>query len=86
MSNKIKVEVTQDHIDNGQKVNCEKCPVALALQEAFNNPDARSMSYGIEIPEDGEVKFYGSVPEVETFMHKFDNDKEVEPFTFYISK
>jgi hypothetical protein len=39
---KTTVRVSQSHIDKGIKQDCEKCPVALAVLDAF--PDAKWVS------------------------------------------
>ena len=79
------INVTQEHIDNGLKRTCGKCPVALALLSAgapdpfvgkdmvwidFSDPDCM----GIVLPK-----------EAHNFIHEFDEGKKVEPFSFTLN-
>ena len=76
----MKITVTQQHIDNGQKGSCTRDPIALALKDA-----------GVEDPWVSPVRItFGlnrkngaPVPaEVLAFMRAFDNHEMVEPFEF----
>lgn len=82
-SRKVKVVVTQKHIDNGVQEDAYSCPIALAL-----------VDYGFdEVEVDGgeEVKFreYGAAhqcrlpPSAQEFIGRFDrNQTWVKPFEF----
>ena len=52
----IQIDVTQDHIDNGKRYECNACPVALAFQKHIND------DYSFEINDeyiDVVTKFNG---------------------------
>ena len=75
------ISITQDHIDQGIRASCNKCPLALAIKEIF--PDKKILvgynvvfvnSYiGIELPED-----------LMEFIYSFDSGKLVEPREFQL--
>lgn len=73
----MKIEVTQEHIDSGIPAACNCCPIALAISEETGE----SVTVGGEA-----VHFQGRsliLPrEVSAFIHSFDADGEVEPFSF----
>src|SRR6185312_5049081 len=87
---RMKIEVTQTHIEEGRRRSrfyggpdfpSEACPIALALRDAgFESPrvtmtqiitDSLGWSGAIPIPE-----------EAATFVHLFDTERPVKPFTF----
>lgn len=84
----IQIDVTQDHIDNGKRYECNACPVALAFQKHIND------DYSFEINDeyiDVVTKFNGytqaeiTVPcTVTAFVRDFDSIKPVKPFSFQI--
>lgn len=68
----LKFQVTQEHIDSGVKVNCELCPVGLAVQPYkfyFNHFEVN-------------YKAYKSPQIVSDFIKRFDVGLPVEPFEF----
>lgn len=79
----MKIIVTQQHIDEGQRGSSTRDPVAFAMADA-----------GLESPNAGvtHLRWYKDghrhsvkVPEkVYDFMLNFDNGKMVEPFEFQI--
>ena len=77
------ITVTAEHIARGEREDCEGCPVALAIQEAF--PD---LSYSIVGPEEitmGPLEAEISLPtprEAVFFILAFDNGEPVRPFAF----
>lgn len=40
MKAKIEVEVTKEHLRNGYRSNCKKCPIALAIKDGLAPEDA----------------------------------------------
>ena len=84
----IQIDVTQDHINNGKRYECNACPIALAFQKHIND------DYSFEINDeyiDVVTKFNGytqdeiTVPyTVTAFVRNFDSRKPVEPFSFQI--
>lgn len=88
----IKVEVTQEDIDNGPKwVEAKMCPVAMALKRTFG--DTRIVvapTYFCFYDEnqamvEGYHGGYHQLPkEVTKFISDYDCHMEVKPFTFEI--
>lgn len=82
----MKIFVTQEHIDNGIRLEGNACPVALALMEATG-------LYREDIDIDrsrilaGSYRFK-SPPSVSEFVDKFDGEADCEnncePFEFEI--
>lgn len=78
----VLVEVTADDIKQGQRDNCLDCPVARALNRAFNlgpacvDTDIFYFDWGYDthsLPE-----------EVTEFIVNFDDGQQVEPFSFVV--
>ena len=73
----MKIQVTQNDIDNGRSDNCKYCPVALAINRIFPGFVAvRSLTITV-----GEDKFPIGIP-VWKFVRKFDTGCAVQPFEF----
>ncbi len=76
-----RINVTQEHINNGEKFDCNKCPIALATkgtifflsiiirQKKYNDPAYTFSEY--DLPE-----------KALDFISDFDYDKKVKPFSF----
>ena len=80
---KLKVEVTQEDIDNGVQQHSEKCPIACALKRLVKNPE---VSEEIEFDQD-ETRFVADLPsDASSFIHLFDEEGSiaVKPFSFEI--
>lgn len=84
----MKVTVKQWHIDHGQKKDCNKCPIALAVAEKF--PDARWIDvtrFNIQILFDPNItrktsRHFALPQKAKAFINQFDNGFNVEPFSF----
>jgi hypothetical protein len=84
---KIKVQVKKKHIKKGRRCLGDRCPVALALEEAAGKP------IGVSV-EDFYISIYRgknkanifretkSPRSAYRFVKKFDNYKPIEPFNF----
>ena len=73
---KVKVSVTQDHIDDGKQDHCAECPIALAIEDAI----------GIKPNADNLLAEKTDKPwEVTVFMSRFDDGCDVEPFDFTLN-
>jgi hypothetical protein len=80
----IRVRVSEEHIAKGEKDNCSKCPLGLALWEAFS-PDVNDVEVGIEnitvwsgtdcLPS-AEYSCCGKTGD---FVESFDAGEEVKP-------
>lgn len=75
----ITVEVTQDDIDHGRRMECKHCPVAIAVcripgcenYQVGTRYVRRSCGIGILMP-----------PEAISFIRDFDCQQPVKPLTF----
>lgn len=87
-----KIQVTQEHIDNGFCLSPSQCAVALAissvckLNENLRFTVAQSNINFIEgIDADDEIRqVIATPPEVSDFITRFDRKQPVEPFEFEI--
>jgi hypothetical protein len=77
----MKIQVTQQHIDAGQKGSCTKDPVALALKEATGKEVWASPSYLVWWED--EIRKNVATPfKVYEFMRAYDNNEPVKSFEF----
>jgi len=72
------ISVTEEHIEAGKRGSPSFCPVALAVQEELKDDTIVVGFLGIH--QKGKFSPFGH--EVRKFIHKFDEKKEVKPFTF----
>lgn len=93
----LTVEVTNTHIINGKKRDCSKCPIALAIWEAMDDPlSPFEYAYRVEAGTDliylydaqGNEIYRAYTPDdAEKFMRQFDTEIDVKPalmsFTFF---
>ena len=80
---KLTVIVNQEHIIKGEKATCDKCPIALALNEQHPREimwcvDPDSASNGSFENEER----YLLPAKARDFMTRFDDGEEVKPFSF----
>lgn len=79
----ITVQITDSDIAEGVASNCEKCPIALAVQRLF--PD-HGVSAAVRIVvfnrETGETIVYLTPSHARDFMENIDLGKYTMPFTF----
>lgn len=83
----IKVEVTQEDIDNGPKwINAKMCPVAMALKRALGNQRISvAPTYFCFYDENDVTISNHMLPKgVPNFIINYDSHMEVKPFTFEI--
>lgn len=76
----ITVNVTKTDIKDGDVGHCGRCPVALALQRAFDTKLVRAAHFFLEV---GRHK-WDTPPEVRMFINRFDNGEGVVPFSFQL--
>lgn len=79
------IHVTKEHIEDGIKGSCASCPIALAI-EPFNKVWYVSVTRlrDAYLAEDAER--YVSLPDsARSFIHGFDNEIPVQPFSFNLS-
>jgi hypothetical protein len=80
----MRIEVTQEDIDNGTKGRCRLCPIALAVRRATGSPDAwvddTHIMWGASWGAwDGVAMTPRSAW---SFMASFDSGQDVQPFSF----
>lgn len=81
----VTVSVTQEHIDHGERMRCNRCPVALAIMDAIPDvSNANVDTLGWAALHYGGSHFAGMAlpPEVTDFVLAFDARRPVSPFTF----
>lgn len=76
---RLTVHVTEKHIREGRRSNCDLCPVALALKDASGKP--WNVGYCGAYPADCRSNAFFPL-EVTRFIRAFDAQISVEPFTF----
>jgi hypothetical protein len=82
---KVTVQVTQEDIDNGHPSNPHGCPVALAMNRAFNRTDACAGQFRLSFHASDGANFvvdWLAPPEIFAFISDFDYGHPVEPFEF----
>lgn len=83
---KHKITVTQDDIDEGCALSANNCPIARALVREFYNPDVWvGSSVRIRYPSGGSRRYEISRA-ARRFINRFDEGKEVKPFSFIITE
>lgn len=78
------INVTSNHIEQGQRCSVSSCPLGLAIKEQaqLNNPRVYG---GLVMDENGHV--YSLALEAQDFITKFDADlEEVKPFSFKLQR
>jgi len=87
-----KIKVTKDHIKNGQKSNCENCPVALAINVILKQEYHSAISVNVislyNSEEELKNDFWLPTIKINTpgaaglFIYKFDRRRIVSPIEF----
>lgn len=80
----MKIQVTQEHIDNGLRNSCFSCPIALAINECNGITGAQVLLHEIRIRKDCNLYDVNckTTKQIRDFMMLFDNGRKVEPFEF----
>lgn len=93
MQNKVKITVTQNHIDRGCRMSPCACPIALAIIDAkiIHNPYVCNQEVHNSVIIDKyikrTIKLFNLPKKASIFIGKFDADrKSVKPFTFTMIK
>lgn len=77
----MKFQVTQEHIDKGERGRCVGCPIQLCLAEALKEPNVRVDQTNIWLA--GTVNRQVSTPvELIHFINRFDHKEHSAPFEF----
>ena len=79
----MKITVTQEDIDKGERQNGCRCPIARAIaREGGGGPTVSTRQAILDIDS---VVHIAELPQpARDFIAAFDNDGEVQPFTFEI--
>jgi hypothetical protein len=78
----MQIEVTQKHIDKGERFAPCKCPIALAVIETLGRDQVYIGSQEVRI-NNLEKTVEIELPEAaREFIYRFDALKDVQPFTF----
>lgn len=73
----LRVHITAEHITAGSKIDRQRGPLALALQEAgYPQPQIRELEVGI-----GD-RWYVLDPEAQEWLAQFESDQSVGPVWF----
>lgn len=78
------IDVTKEDIDNGQRGQCNTCPIALAIKRA-TGAACFVDKFSVSIWRDGEpcaIRAVYTPLEVSTFVKSFDKGYAVRPFSF----
>lgn len=85
----ITINVSQEHIDKGKRINSVLCPVALAIVDTIKD-EYVFVSAGYN----GVVIFKGNIEECKTYnipsyvkdyMLEFDHGHKIKPFSFTLN-
>jgi hypothetical protein len=74
----MKIQVTQEHINKGPHRDACRCPVALAMQSAFNGEFVHVDRKLIKVKE----SIFHTPVEVRAFVRRYDTFATVHPFEF----
>ena len=81
------INVTKENIAIGQSVSSSNCPVALAI----NSQTSSTSRVGVRVIDTFTIngyyyKSYKVPTRVRAFINRFDRNKPVKPFNFYLEK
>ena len=87
----MKIQVTKEDIEKGERGSCEWCPVALAIQRTYGKDKLVTVDVdSMGIWQDNREQHYQLPQIARDFIHDFDNDRKVAeglgPFSFKIGK
>ncbi len=94
----MKIEVTETHIREGVKGSAVRCPIALAIKEAyirnFKSTSTPNLLTLVSVKGTmirvrntiGRWESFMITPEIHRFIMKFDFNEPVEPFSFELEK
>jgi hypothetical protein len=72
----MKINITQEHINNGRRADCDNCPIALALKEQFERATVRSF---VRTWDGDKRRNFLLTSKAVSFITDFDNGRPVEP-------
>jgi hypothetical protein len=79
----VKVEVTQDDINNGKRGECSRCPLALAIRRAVR-PEICVLVGSFDYVLQGDrTRHNRSLPQIaKNFVRRFDDFAKCKPVSF----
>jgi hypothetical protein len=82
----IEIDVTMEDILHGERAQCCKCPIALALSRYYS-PESYTVSVYDDVVyvvsrDNGTFLTITLEPKAQEFIRMFDGRQEVLPFTF----
>lgn len=81
----LKVNVTQEHIDKGERYNTGGCPIAWALRDALPE-GCCGINVHVRVAvwfDDAQVYHQAWLPRpAQDFVVEFDNGYDISPFSF----
>ena len=85
----MKIKVTQEHIENGERNNGLCCPIANAIKDYYKEKEWELWEVCVEGYDsisinDLRYEATSNVIQVSDFIENFDFNREVEPFEFEI--
>lgn len=84
----MQIRVTQKHINEGEKIHCTECPIALAISDCLKKSYCAGVSmrrYYIHTLPLSQSCINNELPsKAQDFIIKFDCGRSVEPFDFDI--
>lgn len=86
----MKVNVTQEDINNGKRQDCQECPIALAIKRACTGSikvwakPLRCMIVTESVTFGTVIKRYDTPEAATVFMSDFDKNLSVQPIEFYL--
>lgn len=82
----MQIKVTKEHIKNGTKLDCNYCPVALAIKEQIEDTSCvevcDGMSHIISFFKGDDPLEFTAPDKVYEFVEHFDLGEAVKPFKF----
>ena len=78
----MKINVTQDDIDQGTPSDPFCCPIALAASRAFSVPANATYDYIALKLRNRNNKLYRTPKTASAFIRAFDHGQAVQPFSF----
>lgn len=79
------IHVTQKDIDKGQRFDCKKCPIALAIKRTTHHKCVVGDKLAT-IHKSGNWYSYQLPEEAQRFVALFDDADIVSPFSFILPK
>jgi hypothetical protein len=75
----MRIDVTQDDITYGKRRAGDRCPIAIAIMRALNEPIVEVSFFKVFIPDGSR---YSMPAAARVFINDFDGGLFVQPFSF----